>query len=181
MYELEKIKKDFEIAIKELLAVAKLEEEDILVIGCSTSEIQGKKIGSSSAPNIAIGLINTLIPIIKREKIFLAIQCCEHLNRALVVDKRCAKKYNLPKVTVVPCPNAGGALSSAYYRFLSRPVVVEEIQADAGIDVGDTFIGMHLKRVAIPVMLSIKKIGNAHLTAAKVRPKLIGGERAKHK
>jgi len=180
VYELAKITKDFEIAIKELLAVAKLEEEDILVIGCSTSEIKGKKIGSASAPNIAIELVNTFIPIIKREKIFLAVQCCEHLNRALVVDKRCVEKYNLPKVMVIPYPRAGGALSSAYYRFLNNPVIVEEIQANAGLDIGDTFIGMHLKRVAIPVRLSVKKIGNAHLTAVRVREKLIGGERAKY-
>lgn len=109
------------------------------------------------------------------------MQCCEHLNRALVVDKKCAEEYNLPKVEVIPYPKVGGFLSSAYYKFLDSPIIVEEIQADAGLDIGDTFIGMHLKRVAVPIRLSIKKIGSAHLTSAKVRPKLIGGEQAKYK
>lgn len=181
MSELKTMKEDFVTAVEELLKVAKLKEGDILVIGCSTSEIIGKTIGTDSAPAIAEELVDSIIPIIKRENIFLATQSCEHLNRALVVDEDCVQKYNLTPVTVVPYPNAGGSLSSAYYRYLDNPVVVEEIQADAGLDIGDTLIGMHLKRVAVPVRLSIKEIGSAHLTAARVRPKLIGGERARYK
>lgn len=180
MDKLGTIKKDFITAVEELLKVANLKEEDILVIGCSTSEISGKSIGSSSVPDIANELIDAIMPIVKRENIFLATQSCEHLNRALVVDEACAKKYNLSPVTVVPYPKAGGSLSSAYYRYLDNPIVVEEIQADAGLDIGDSFIGMHLKKVAVPVRLSVKEIGEAHLTAARVRPKLIGGARAKY-
>ena len=181
MFEIDKIKKDFEIALIEFLSLVKLKEKNIFIIGCSTSEIQGKNIGTLSSPEIANVLLDILIPMIRKNKIFLAIQCCEHLNRALVVDERCAKEYGLPLVTVIPYPEAGGPLSSCYYKSLGSPVVVEEIQADAGLDIGDTFIGMHLKKVAIPTRLSIKKIGNAHLTAAKTRPKLIGGERARYK
>lgn len=181
MMELEKLKIDFAKAVEELLQVAKLKEEDILVVGCSTSEVIGKSIGSSSSPEMGVEFIKSIMPIIEREKIFLAVQCCEHLNRALVVDERCAEKYNLTIVSVVPYPNAGGSLGSAYYRHLKNPVVVEDIQAHAGIDIGDTFIGMHLKKVAVPVRLSNKSIGSAHLTAARTRPKLIGGERAKYK
>lgn len=180
MDKLENLKEDFISAVEELLEKANLNEEDILVIGGSTSEIIGETIGSASVPDIGVELINSIMPIIKRENIFLAVQCCEHLNRALIIEERCAKKYGLTPVTVVPHPKAGGSLSSAYYRALDNPVVVEEIQADAGLDIGDTFIGMHLKRVAVPVRLSIKNIGSAHLTAARVRPKLIGGERAKY-
>ena len=181
MIELEKLKTDFAKAVEELLQVAKLKEDDILVIGCSTSEVVGKFIGSASSPEMGIEFVKSIMPIIEREKIFLAVQCCEHLNRALVVDERCAEKYNLTVVSVVPYPHAGGSLGSAYYRYLKNPVVVEEIQAHAGIDIGDTFIGMHLKRVAVPVKLSTKSLGLANLTAAKTRPKLIGGERARYK
>ncbi len=181
MSKIENLKKDFITVVEELLKKAKLKEDDILVIGCSTSEIIGKSIGSASSPEIGVELIESIMPIIEKEKLFLATQCCEHLNRALVVDLRCAKKYNLPVVSVVPYPNAGGSLSSAYYRYLKNPVVVEDIQADAGIDIGDTFIGMHLKKVAVPIRLSIENIGSAHLTAAGTRPKLIGGERARYK
>lgn len=181
MSELKAIKKDFITVVEELLKVSKLKEGDILVIGCSTSEIVGKTIGSGSAPDIAVEFIDSIMPIIKKENIFLATQSCEHLNRALVVDESCAHKYNLAPVTVVPYPDAGGSLSAAYYSYLDNPVVVEEIQADAGLDIGDTLIGMHLKKVAVPVRLSVEKIGSAHVTAARVRPKLIGGERARYK
>jgi len=181
MIELKKIKNDFKLAIIEFLAITNLKKNSILVIGCSTSEIQGEKIGTATAPEIANELLEIVIPIIKKNEIFLAVQCCEHLNRALVVNEKCAEKYNLPRVEVIPCPEAGGSLSSAYYNFLERPIMVETIQADAGIDIGDTFIGMHLKSVTIPIRFSIKKIGYAHLTSAKTRSKLIGGERAKYK
>ena len=172
------IKEDFETAITEFLSLTKLKNKEIIVMGCSTSQIQGCEIGTMTSPEIAKTLLNIIIPKIIKYRIFLAVQCCEHLNRALVVDKKCATTYNLPIVTVVPHPGAGGALASCYYRMLESPVLVEEIQADAGIDIGNTIIGMHLKKVAIPVNLSIKKIGEANLIAANVRPKLIGGKRA---
>jgi len=181
LFELNKAKLDFKIAIKEFFSMVELKEKEILIVGCSTSEIQGGKIGTFSSQEIASTLLSIIMPMVKKNNIFLAVQCCEHLNRVLVVDEKCAKEYNLPLVTVIPYPEAGGSLSSCYYKSLDSPVVVEEIQADAGLDIGDTFIGMHLKKVAIPTRLSVKKIGNANLTAAKTRPKLIGGERARYK
>jgi uncharacterized protein (TIGR01440 family) len=121
-----------------------------------------------------------LLPVIQENKLFLAIQCCEHLNRALVVEKACAEKYGLEIVAVMPHPKAGGSLSASAMEKFNQPVVVETITAHAGLDIGDTFIGMHLKRVAVPVRLAAKNIGQAHLTAARHRPKLIGGARAKY-
>ncbi|ATW27787.1 TIGR01440 family protein [Candidatus Formimonas warabiya] len=168
----------FQEALQEVLAVAKLEPGEILVVGCSTSEITGQKIGSASSLEIAESLMDVLLPMIKKEGIYLAIQCCEHLNRALVVEEECAKKYGWEIVSVIPIPAAGGSMAATAMARFDRPVVVLAVAAHAGIDIGDTFIGMHLKRVAVPVRLSMKEIGQAHLTAARTRPMLIGGERA---
>jgi uncharacterized protein (TIGR01440 family) len=168
-------------ALQELLSVANLSAGDIVVIGCSTSEVMGEKIGSASSVDTAKAILAGLLPIIKENNLFLAVQCCEHLNRALVVEKECARNYGLEIVSVVPHPKAGGSLSSIAMVSFNEPVVVETISAHAGLDIGDTFIGMHLKRVVIPVRLKVKEIGKAHLTAARSRPKLIGGERALYK
>ena len=124
--------------------------------------------------------MNALIAVTQKHHLFLAQQCCEHLNRALVVEEEALDKYNLTQVTVHPVPHAGGSMASAAYETFKHPVVVEQIQAHLGLDIGQTLIGMHLKRVAVPVRLSVKKIGNAILTAARTRPPLIGGERAKY-
>lgn len=167
-------------ALQELLSVAKLSPGEIVVVGCSTSEVMGERIGSASSVEVASALMKGLLPVIQENKLFLAIQCCEHLNRALVVEKACAEKYGLEIVSVVPHPKAGGSLSAAAMESFTQPVVVETIIAHAGLDIGDTFIGMHLKRVAVPVRLATKNIGQAHLTAARHRPKLIGGARAKY-
>lgn len=166
--------------LKGLLSAADLKPENIVVVGCSTSEVIGQKIGSASNMEVANALMNGLLPIIKGKDLFLAVQCCEHLNRALVVEEKCADKYGLEVVSVVPHPKAGGSLATLAMERFSHPVVVETISAHAGMDIGDTFIGMHLKRVAVPVRLNIKSIGEAHLTLARTRPKLIGGERAKY-
>ncbi|QRN86838.1 TIGR01440 family protein [Clostridia bacterium] len=166
--------------VQELIEVSALSAGDLLVIGCSTSEIDGSRIGKKSVPEYGKIIIEAVMPLIKKHGIHLATQCCEHLNRALVVEAEYAASRELERVTVVPHPKAGGSLSSAYYRYLKNPAMVETIAADAGIDIGDTLIGMHLKRVAIPLRLSVKSIGAAHVTAAKTRPKLIGGERAKY-
>ena len=167
-------------ALQGLLAAASLKPENILVVGCSTSEVTGQKIGSASNVEVANALMDGLLPIIKENKLFLAVQCCEHLNRALVVEEGCAQKYGLEIVSVVPHPKAGGALAAVAMERFHIPVVVETISAHAGMDIGDTFIGMHLKRVAVPIRLPIKTIGQGHLTLARTRPKLIGGERAKY-
>lgn len=160
---------------------AKLKEGEILVIGCSTSEVVGGRIGKASSMDVAKEFIDVFLNFSQKNKIFLAFQCCEHLNRAIVTTKECMQKYNLEEVTVVPKMHAGGSMSTIAYKKFEDPVVVEAIQAHAGIDIGDTFIGMHIKPVAVPVRISIKEIGKAHLTLARRRPKLIGGERAQYK
>jgi uncharacterized protein (TIGR01440 family) len=167
-------------ALTGLLNQARLEPGMIVVIGCSTSEVMGKRIGSSSNIDLAEAIMDGLLPVAEEHGIYLAVQCCEHLNRALVVEKECKDRYGLEEVTVIPHEDAGGALAAAAMRRFGNPIVVESISAHAGIDIGDTFIGMHLKRVAVPVRLDIDSIGHAHLTLARTRPKLIGGSRAKY-
>lgn len=164
--------------LKEFQQQAELKEQQILVIGCSTSEVAGEKIGASGTVEIAEALFRELQEFQKETGVTLSIQCCEHLNRALVVERETAKLHNLEIVTVVPVRKAGGALATYAYGHMTDPVVVEFIKADAGIDIGDTFIGMHLKHVAVPIRTSVHAIGNAHVTMAKTRGKLIGGERA---
>ena len=165
-------------AIQGLLNAAHLKPGDIVVIGCSTSEITGKRIGSASNLQIARAIMDGLLPTVLKEELFMAVQCCEHLNRALVVEDKCAAKYNLEIVNAYPREKAGGSLSVIAMETFKQPVVVETIAAHAGLDIGDTFIGMHLKRVAVPIRIELKNIGEAHLTLAKTRPKFIGGERA---
>ena len=150
----------------------------LLVVGCSTSEIAGGKIGKASVPELGNDVASAVLAETAELGIESAFQCCEHLNRALVVERATAEKYNLTEVCAVPWPKAGGSCASAAYRLMKEPVLVESIQADAGLDIGCTLIGMHLKAVAIPIRLSVKSIGEALLTAALTRPKLIGGERA---
>ncbi|MCR4440666.1 MAG: TIGR01440 family protein [Peptococcaceae bacterium] len=176
----EKITAEVRQALEELLEAARLKKEDILVVGCSTSEIAGKKIGTSSNLDVAAAVMKGLYPACRERGLFLAVQCCEHLNRALVVEKRCLDRYSLEEVTVYPVQGAGGSLAYQAMKTFEEPVVVENIRAHAGLDIGDTFIGMHLKPVAVPVRGSLKAIGMAHLTMARTRPKLIGGERARY-
>lgn len=166
--------------VDELIKVANLKANQIVIIGCSTSEIQGKRIGSASSMDIAKAVFDGIIPFIKSKNLFLAVQCCEHLNRALIVEEECVNKYGYETVTVLPHLHAGGAFATNAYNQFKSPVLVESISAHAGIDIGDIFIGMHLKRVAVPVRCEIKNIGEAHLTMARTRPLLIGGERAKY-
>lgn len=167
-------------ALEGLLAVARLRPRDIVVVGCSTSEVMGERIGKAGNLEVAEAILDGLLPILRERGLYLAVQCCEHLNRALVVERECAERYNLELVTVVPHPKAGGALAATAMKRFSDPAVAESIAAHAGIDIGDTFIGMHLKRVAVPVRLDIDRIGEAHLTLARTRPKLIGGARAQY-
>jgi len=176
--ELSEITKEMQTALQELLVAAGLREKQLLVVGCSTSEVIGKKIGTASSMEVAAALWDGLYPLVKEQGLYLAIQCCEHLNRALVVEAEAMEKYQLEEVSVYPVQGAGGSLANQAMRSFRHPVVVERIQAHAGIDIGDTFIGMHLRPVAVPVRGSLQKIGEAHLTMARTRPKLIGGERA---
>ena len=175
---LEKIKNDAAIAISELLDVAKLQAGDILVIGCSSSEMVGEKIGTHSSVDAANALADAVLPILKEKGIFVAVQCCEHLNRALILDAAAAEKYGYEPVNVVPQPKAGGSFATAVWARLENPVAVEHIRAHAGLDIGGTLIGMHLREVAVPVRLSVKSIGEAPILCARTRPKFIGGCRA---
>ena len=152
----------------------------ILVVGCSTSEVAGHKIGTRGSQDIAEGIYQVLHRFATAMGVSLAIQCCEHLNRALVVPRKLVREERLEEVSVIPIPEAGGALAAVAYQKMEDAVVVESILADYGLDIGDTLIGMHLKAVAVPVRLPIERIGHAHLTAATTRPKRIGGARAKH-
>ena len=170
------IKIQCEQAVKELIETAKITSGNILGVGCSTSEVVGSKIGTNSDPDTAQKIFDGIYNVLKEKNIYLAVQCCEHLNRAIVIE-RCALPFAEP-VNVIPQKKAGGSLATVAYNSFNNPIVVENIKADAGMDIGDTFIGMHLKAVAVPVRLSIKEIGNAHLTCARVRPKFIGGIRA---
>ena len=165
-------------ATEELIAAAKLQAGDLLVVGCSTSEILGSKIGSNSAPQTANEVFAAIYETVKEKGIFLAAQCCEHLNRALVVEAEYAEKHGVETVNAVPQPKAGGSFATAAYKGFAHPVLVETVQASAGLDIGGTLIGMHLKRVAVPVRLSLDRIGNAILLAARTRPKFVGGSRA---
>ncbi|MFC4619867.1 TIGR01440 family protein [Camelliibacillus cellulosilyticus] len=155
-----------------------LNEEHILIVGTSTSEVIGKHIGSAGTAEVAKMIYEALDVFRAKTGVQLAFQCCEHLNRAIVVDRKTAKENGLELVTVVPVRSAGGAMAAYAFSQMKDPVVVESIKADCGIDIGDTFIGMHLKAVVVPVRCEVKEIGHAHLTIARTRPKLIGGERA---
>ena len=160
----------------ELIEKAHLKSGQILVIGCSTSEVCGDRIGTNSNLEAAEAIFAGIWETAKQHGIYLAAQCCEHLNRAIIIE-RAAVPFAEP-VNVVPQPKAGGSFATTAYKNFSDPVALEEIKADAGLDIGDTFIGMHLKKVAVPVRLTHHEIGQAHITAARVRPKFIGGERA---
>ena len=175
---LEKIKQDAIAAVSELLATANLKAGDIFVIGCSSSEMVGEKIGTHSSVDAAAALADAVLPILKEKGIHVAVQCCEHLNRALILESAVAEKYGYEPVNVVPQPKAGGSFATAVWQRLDAPVAVEHIRANAGIDIGGTLIGMHLKEVAVPVRLSVKQIGEAPILCARTRPKFIGGCRA---
>ncbi len=152
----------------------------LLVIGCSTSEVIGKRIGTSGTLEVAQAIFEALVEFSKQKGAYLAFQGCEHINRALIIERTTAIKYGLDEVSVVPARHAGGALAAYAFRNLEDAVVVEHIKADAGIDIGDTMIGMHLKHVAVPLRSTVKQIGQAHVAFAMTRPKLIGGPRAQY-
>lgn len=167
-------------AVEEILEQADLKKGEIFVVGCSSSEITGGVIGKNSNINAAKEVFDGIYSVLSQKGIFLAAQCCEHLNRALIVEREVAEKFGLEIVCVVPQPKAGGSFATSAYQVFSNPVAVESIKASAGLDIGGTLIGMHLKNVAVPVRISIDKIGNANILCARTRPKYIGGERAKY-
>lgn len=175
---MENIKSQAKLAVSELIEKANLKAGDLLVVGCSSSEIVGSEIGHGSSLEAAEAVFEGIHTVLKEKGIYLAAQCCEHLNRAIIVEREYALAHGLEIVNVVPQPKAGGSFATTCYKSFTSPVAVEFIKADAGMDIGLTLIGMHLKHVAVPVRLSINKIGCANVTFARTRPKCIGGIRA---
>lgn len=172
------VKEEAAQVTKELLAQAKLEEGDIVLVGCSTSEIVGEKIGTFSSLETAQSAFEGIYEVIKENGLYLAAQCCEHLNRAVIVEKAVAKRDRLTIVNVIPQPKAGGSFGTTAYERFDQAVAVEGIVAQAGIDIGDTLIGMHIQPVCVPCRIATKKIGNAHVVCARHRAKFVGGSRA---
>ena len=170
------IKKQCYEATCELISTAKLHKGDILVVGCSTSEVLGSKIGTNSNENTAEEIFDGIYEAANESGVFVAAQCCEHLNRAIITERDAVPFAET--VNVIPQPKAGGSMATQAYNHFRNPVAVEEIKADAGIDIGFTLIGMHLKKVAVPVRLQNNRIGEATVIAARSRPKFIGGIRA---
>ena len=173
---LETITAQAKAAAEQLLAVSKLSTGDIVVVGCSTSEVTGHKVGSYSSPELGQAIYEGIQEALQPQGIYLAAQCCEHLNRAIIVEAEAVPGADI--CNVVPQPKAGGSFATAAYHGFQHPVALEEIRADAGLDIGGTLIGMHLKKVAVPVRLTQNRIGEAMVLAARVRPKFIGGNRA---
>ena len=175
---LEELKLQARQAVRELLAAAGLQAGSILVTGCSSSEITGGRIGKASSLETAQAVFQGIYPLLEERGIYLAAQCCEHLNRALIIEDECARRYGYEPVCVVPQPHAGGSFAVQAWRAFQRPTAVERVRAHAGLDVGGTLIGMHLREVAVPVRLSLDHIGAAILLCARTRPRFIGGSRA---
>ena len=165
-------------AAAELLDIAGLKAGDIFVVGCSSSEVLGGRIGKASSEAAAEAVFNGICPILRERGVWLAAQCCEHLNRALIVEADCAERYGYDPVCVVPRPKAGGSFATQAWRAFARPTAVEHVRAHAGLDIGGTLIGMHLREVAVPVRLSLDHVGAAILLCARTRPRYIGGARA---
>lgn len=178
MTDINQLKTDLTTIVEEVITTANVGENDLFVLGCSTSEVVGGLIGKNSSQEVGMVIVETLRAILRPKNIHLAVQGCEHLNRALAVERKTAQLYHLEEVAVVPQLHAGGACSVAAFQLFDEPIEVEHIVAKAGIDIGDTAIGMHVKHVQIPIRPSIKSLGAAHVTALGSRPKYIGGPRA---
>ncbi len=172
------IKAQAGLAAEQLLDAAGAKQGQILVVGCSSSEIAGGSIGHASAPELADQVYGAIAQACASRGVYLAAQCCEHLNRALIVERECAERYGLEEVCVLPQPKAGGSFATAAWAQMKQPVAVEFIKAHMGIDIGGTLIGMHLHHVAVPVRIQQNVIGKASVLCARTRPKFVGGSRA---
>lgn len=175
---LQNVQQQLEQLLSELSEQVSFKANQLFVVGCSTSEVIGKHIGTSGTEEVAAVLYKSLQRFAEKHQLFLAFQGCEHINRALTIERKAAELYQLEEVSVIPVRSAGGSMSACAYKQLNDPVVVEHIVAHGGIDIGQTLIGMHMKPVAVPVRTSVKMIGEAVVTIATSRPKKIGGERA---
>lgn len=180
--EMDKLLSDLRKSLESLISKAKVVPGEILVVGASTSEVLGERIGKGSSQELGTLLIDTIRGICEDHGLYLAVQCCEHLNRALVVSKACQEAYRLQRVNAVPALHAGGACALAAYESLPEVRMVKSLrhQAALGVDIGDTFIGMHLRPVVVPVRTSIDTLGKAHITFCRTRPPFVGGERAQY-
>ena len=178
MMDVDNIRAQAQTAVEELLQVANLQAGDILVVGCSSSEVLGEKIGTGSSMDAAGAVMDGILPLLRERGIYLAAQCCEHLNRAIIIEREAARAYGLEPVNVLPQPKAGGSFATTAWQRMDAPVAVESVRAHAGLDIGGTLIGMHLRAVAVPVRLAQRQIGEAPILAARTRPKFIGGVRA---
>lgn len=178
--DLASLEEESYLLCKEFIEKAKLKKGQLFVVGCSTSEVLGEKIGTASSYSTAEALFRGISRAAKEAELYLCTQCCEHLNRAIITEREAALAHGLMpyRVNVIPKEKAGGSFSTVAYESFREPVALEKVRADGGIDIGDTFIGMHLKEVAVPLRLSKKMLGSAHITAARVRPKFVGGSRA---
>ncbi len=177
---LDTIKQQAKKAVLEIIEASKIKEGEIFVVGCSSSEVAGGVIGKNSSVETGEAVFLAIYEVLKEKNIYLAAQCCEHLNRALIIEKEAAEKFNYPCVNVVPQPKAGGSFATAAYKGFKNAVAVENVYAKAGIDIGETLIGMHIAPVCVPVRISVKKIGEANVICARSRLKFIGGERANY-
>lgn len=178
MIEVDTIKEQAREIARELVEFSKIKPGEIFVVGCSSSEVMGHKIGTDSNVDAAKEVFEGIYEVLQEKRIFLAAQCCEHLNRALVMEQEAADKFGLSQVNAVPQKKAGGSFATAAYNAFSHPVLVEEVKAKAGIDIGGTLIGMHMAPVAVPVRCKIQKIGEAQVICARSRLKFTGGARA---
>ena len=181
--DFEKITEQSRQAVSEIIEKAHLKPGSLFVIGCSSSEVLGSQIGTATNMDSAKAIYDGIIPVLKSHGIYAAAQCCEHLNRALVVERETMDKYGFEQVNAIPQPNhAGGAFATECYNRFDDPVLIESVEAkgDAGIDIGGTMIGMHMRPVVVPVHSALRKIGCANLVLAYSRPKYVGGPRAKY-
>lgn len=182
MEQFQKEAEQMSIAMGEFQEASGFKDGSLIVVGCSSSEIMGNKIGSATNMEAAGAILPAILRWAKQNSLYIAVQCCEHLNRCLVVEESCAAKYGLEIVNTVPYSKCGGALGATAMELFENPVVVESLknQAHGGVDIGNTFIGMHLRRVAVCVRTSVKTVGYASLNCVRTRPILVGGSRAKY-
>ena len=175
---LARVRQESANAARQLAEAARLHRGQIVVVGCSTSEVVGHRVGSWSTPQVGQAIFDGLHSVFGPMGVYIAAQCCEHLNRSIVIEREAAKKYGCQIVAAIPQPHAGGSWATNCWRTFKDPVLVEEVKAAAGMDIGGTLIGMHLRRGAVPVRLSMDHIGEAILLCARTRPPFIGGSRA---
>ena len=167
-----------DVCVEELISAGKLQNGSIILLGCSTSAVSGARIGKASDPNFGLIIAQAFISVCKTRSMIPAFQCCEHLNRAVVLSRDVLERKGFREVWAIPQPKAGGSVPAAAWKLLASPALAEEIQADAAIDIGDTLVGMHIRPVAVPLRGFYSELGDAHLVMAYSRRKLIGGARA---